>query len=404
MSLFTRYGHLLRGTGAAPALVASLLGRFALSATGLALLLLVERSTDSYAAAGTVAAAYAVSFAGFAPARARSADRRGPRRVLQVCAAVHPLVLIGLVLLDASTAPVGLLVAGAVLAGSTVPPVGAVMRALWGTLAERSERVDLPTAYSLESVVVELCFVGGPLMVAALTASLGPASAVLAAALLVVVGGLGLAATPAVRLVVPHPDSRKGMAGPLSSPAVRSLLATITFVGAGFGALDVAVVAFADAEGGRPSAGVVLLALASAGSIVGGLAYGAVHSPIAAERQLPVLIGAFAVASVLPALAPGQLAMGLLLLLWGTTIAPYSTCNSVLLGRAAPRGTVTEAFAWSGSAIFGGAALGNVVSGVVVEHVGVREALALPAVTGMLAFGITLVTRRALVASPVDDR
>ncbi|MCW2605873.1 MAG: permease [Frankiales bacterium] len=400
MTLFTRYGRLLRGTGAAPALLASLLGRFALSTTGLALLLLVQRTSGSYADAGAVAAAYAVSFAGFAPARARSADRRGPRGVLLVCALVHPLVLVGLVLLSRAGVGTLVLVGGAVLAGATVPPVGGVMRALWGTLAARDDRVDLTTAYSLESVVVELCFVGGPLLVAVLSSSYGPSWAVLAAGLLVLSGGLGLAFTPVLRDVVPHPDARKGMAGPLTSPAVRSLLGTIAFVGAGFGSLDVAVVAFADVEGGRPSTGTVLLAVWSAGSIAGGLVYGAVHSPVAAERQLPWLVGALGASSFLPLLAPGTSSMGVLLVVCGATIAPYSTCNSVLLGRSAPPGTVTEAFAWTSSAIFGGAALGNVASGFTVEHLGAREALALPALAGLLALVITLVTRRALVASP----
>lgn len=404
MTLFARYGRLLRGTGAGPALVASLLGRFALSTTGLALLLTVQRTTGSYAAAGTVAAAYAVAFAGFAPARARSADRRGPRGVLLVCAVVHPLVLVAAVLLARAEAPVAALVAAAVVAGGTVPPVGGVMRALWGTLAARDDRVDLTSAYSLESVVVELCFVGGPLLVAALAATAGPEWAVLAAGVLVLAGGLGLAASPALRLVVPHPDARKGMAGPLTSPAVRSLLVTVACVGAGFGAADVAVVAFADVQGGRPSTGAVLLALGSVGSIVGGLAYGAVHSQVAAERQLPVLVAAFALASALPVLATGNAVMGVLMLGWGTTIAPYSTCNSVLLGRAAPVGTVTEAFAWSGSAIFGGAALGNVAGGFVVERLGAREALALPALTALVGLVVTLATRRALDASPADGR
>ena len=401
MSLLARYRALLVGTGAAWALTASLLGRFALSTTGLALLLLVRDSSGSYADAGATAAAYAVSFAAFAPARARTADRRGPRGVLLVCALLHPVVLVGIVLLARADAGTPALVAGAVAAGATVPPVGGVMRALWGPLAAADDRIDLATAYSLESVVVELCFVGGPLLVAVLSASSGPSSAVLAAGVLVLTGGVGLAVAPALRRVVPHPGSRRGTSGPLTSAAVRSLLLTIAFVGAGFGALDVAVVAFAEVEGGRPSTGAVLLAVWSAGSILGGLAYGAVHSQVPAERQLPVLVAALAAGSALPVLAPGVAAMGLLLVLYGSTIAPYSACNAVLLSRSAPLGTTTEAFAWSSSAIFGGAALGNVASGFAVEHLGVRAALALPALTGVVALVGTLTTRRAL-ASPVS--
>ena len=401
VTLLARYGSLLRGTGAAPALAASLLGRLALGTTGLALLLLVRDSTGSYAAAGATAAAYAVSFAAFAPVRARRADRRGPRGVLRLCSLVHPVVLLALVLLARDDAGTAVLVVLSVLAGATVPPIGGVMRALWAGLAETDPRVEVTSAYALEAVVIELCFVLGPLLVAVLTRTLGPASAVLAAGLLVLSGGLWLAATPALRRVVPHPEAVRGAAGPLSSPAVRSLLITVATTGASFGALEVAVIAFADETGGRPSTGAVLLAVWSAGSIVGGLAYGAVHSQVPHTRQLPVLVTALAVGSALPVLAPGTLVMGLVLVLSGSAIAPYSACNSVLLGRAAPRGTVTEAFAWSGSAIFGGAALGNVVSGLVVEHVGVRPALALPALAGALGLVATLATRRALT-SPVS--
>lgn len=396
MSLLTRYDALLRGTGATPALVASLLGRLSLGTTGLALLLLVRASSGSYAAAGAVAAAYAVSFAAFAPPRARSADRRGPRPVLVVCSLLHPLVLLGLVLLR--DAPVPVLLAVAVLAGGTVPPLGGVMRALWATLADRDPRVDLATAYSLESVLIELCFVGGPLLVAVLTQTLGAASSVLAAGVLVLVGGLGLAASPAVGRVVPHPKAVRGARGPLRSPAVRALLGTVLAMGAGFGCLDVAVVAFAEEHSGSRSTGAVLLAVWSLGSILGGLVYGAVHSDRPHAQQLPFLVAALALGSALPVLAPGTWSMGLLLVLYGSAIAPYSACSSVLLGRAAPAGTLTEAFAWSSSAIFGGAALGNVVSGAVVEHVGVREALALPALTGALGLVATLTARHALTS------
>lgn len=385
MSLLTRYVALLRGTGAGPALLASLVGRLSLGTTGLALLLLVRLRTSSYASAGLVAAAFALSFAACAPARARRADRRGPRGVLLACAVLHPLTLVGVVLLARAQAGAAVLTGAALLAGGTVPPLGGVMRALWAGLAERDARVDVATAYSLEAVVVEVCFLSGPLLVAGLGATLGPEAAVLASAGLVLAGGLGLAAAPAVRDVAPHPDAVHSMGGPLVAAQVRRLLLAVAFVGVGFGALDVAVVAFAEASGRRPTVGAVLLALLSAGSIAGGLAYGALAPAAAPARQLSWLMAALATGAVLPLLAPGPVALGLLLLVYGTTIAPWSACNAVLLGAAAPVGTVTEAFAWSSSAIFAGASLGNVLAGLVVEHAGARSGLGLTAASGLLA-------------------
>src|SRR4051794_26557369 len=168
--------------------------------TGLALLLLVRKATGSYADAGFVSAAYAVSFALAAPYRARAADRRGPAPVLLLTGLCQPVAFAVLVVLADLDAPTPLLALSAVGIGFTVPPLGSVMRALWGQLVHGPL---LATAYSLESVVVELCFVLGPLLVGGL-ALLAPEVGVVASGLVAGAGALGLAANPRVRAVVPH--------------------------------------------------------------------------------------------------------------------------------------------------------------------------------------------------------
>ncbi|MCW2543898.1 MAG: transporter, partial [Frankiales bacterium] len=167
MGVFQKYGEVLSPPGARSALTSSVFGRLSLGMTGLALLLLVRQATGSYADAGAVSASYAVSFALAAPGRARAADRRGPSSVLRVTALLHPLAFGLLVLLADLDAPALAMAGAAVLIGFTVPPLGSVMRALWGQLLEGRQ---LASAYSLESVVVELCFVLGPLLVGGLAA------------------------------------------------------------------------------------------------------------------------------------------------------------------------------------------------------------------------------------------
>jgi hypothetical protein len=83
---------------------------------------------------------------------------------------------------------------------------------------------------------------------------------------------------------------------------------------------------------------------------------------------------------------------------YGLTIAPFSACNSVLLGGAAPAGTVTEAFAWNSSMIFGGAALGAATAGALVEGSGVVPGLVLAAGTGVAALVLSLRAVRRLPA------
>ena len=396
MSARSRYAEVLGEPGARAALTASWVGRLSLGMTGLATLLLVRDSTGSYAAAGVVSAAYALSFALAAPGRARSADRDGPRRVLVQCGVLYPVALGGLALLCAVDAPVPALVAAAAAGGVTVPPHGAVMRALWGVLVTGPA---LTTAYALEAVVVELCFVLGPLLVALLSAVEGPGTALVTSAVIGSVGALWLAAVPAIRAVQPHAARPTSFAGPLVSPAVRSLLLTVLWIGLGFGAVEVAVPAFVEEQGSRPGAAGVLLAVWALGSMLGGLVYGAVHPTTLPRRQLPVLVAALAVGSALPVVAPGAVLLGLALLLYGSTIAPFSACNSVLLGGSAPAGTTTEAFAWNGSMIFGGAALGSALAGVLVETSGATAALAVTAVGGVLALASSAWGLRALRAA-----
>ena len=381
MNVFHRYAEVLRPPGAVAALTASVVGRVALGTTGLAVLLTARQATGSYAVAGGVSASYALSFALAAPARARSADRSGPHPVLVRCGVLNAAAMVGLVLLAANHVAGLFLGVAAVCMGITVPPLGSVMRALWAELAPGPA---LATAYSLESVVVELCFVVGPLLVAGLTALSGPSAAVLVSAALSGTGALWLACVPRLRDVEPHEARPTSFAGPLVSPAVRSLLLTVLWIGVGFGAIEVAVPAFVEEHGGRPGTAGLLLAIWSLGSVAGGLLYGGLHARARPAQQLPVLVAAVAVGTALPVLAGSLLVLALALLGYGSTIAPFSACNSILLGGNAPAGTTTEVFAWNGSMIFGGAAFGSAIAGLLVEAYGATAALSVTAVAGLL--------------------
>ncbi|MGB8650380.1 MAG: MFS transporter [Mycobacteriales bacterium] len=396
MSVFSRYGEVLRPAGATPALVASVSGRLSLGMTGLALLLLVRGATGSYADAGLVSACYAVAFAIGAPGRARSADRRGPSRVLLACAIGHPLAFVLVIVLAQLHAPVLAVAAAAALVGMTVPPLGSVMRALWGQLLEGRQ---LATAYSLESVVVELCFVAGPLLVAVLAAGIDPAAAVAASAACAGLGALALSRVPVVLATAPHALRPVHVAGPLVSPVVRACLLNVLWIGVGFGTIEVGVLAFVEERGSARATAGLVLAVWSLGSVLGGLLYGGLHLRASAARQLPLLVTAVGVGACLPVLAPGVVALALLLMLSGSTIAPFSACNSVLLGSAAPPGTVTEAFAWNGSMIFGGAAAGTALAGVLVDAHGARAAFVATAVSGVLTWLSSLLGVRALQVS-----
>jgi predicted MFS family arabinose efflux permease len=389
-----RYRAVVRDGGVAPAFVASLVGRLSLGMTSLAILLLLRQTTGSYADAGIVSAAYALAFAVGAPARARSADRRGPIPVMLRCAVIQPLALTSLAVLATWEAPLAVVILAAVLGGLFVPPLGAVMRALWAAKLPTS---SLPTAYSLESVLVELCFIVGPSLVAGLAVWTDPAVAVVSSGVISMIGALGMTVSRGVKAVRPELDVLHVRGGPLTSPAVRTLLLTILWVGVSFGAVEVAMPAFAEQTGSRPATAGILLAVWSAGSMLGGVVYGGIAWTRPHTVQMRYLVTTVAVASALPLFAPGPVSMGIALLLYGTTIAPFMACNSVLLGAAAPRGTTTEAFAWSSSMIFAGVGLGAGAAGALIDRFDATAGLVVTTVAGALTLAVSLSSRRWLM-------
>ena len=106
----------------------------------------------------------------------------------------------------------------------------------------------------------------------------------------------------------------------------------------------------------------------------------------------------FAVAASLPLLAVGPVTMALALFGYGFLIAPFFTVNSLLLGSAAPAGTVTEAFAWNSSMVFGGAALGTALAGALAQSHGPTAALGVTAVAGGLTLATSLAGRSRVSA------
>jgi predicted MFS family arabinose efflux permease len=133
--------------------------------------------------------------------------------------------------------------------------------------------------------------------------------------------------------------------------------------------------------------------------MLGGLVYGGITTTRSHTTQMRYLVTTLAITSALPLLAPGPISMGIVLMLYGSTIAPFMACNSVLLGAAAPRGTTTEAFAWSSSMIFAGVAIGTSAAGALIDHAGAKAGLVVTMLAGGLTLAVSLARRRTLVAA-----
>src|ERR1700756_3653935 len=188
------YRTLLRAPGAAAFFLAAAVGRIGIAMTGLGIVWLVHARTGSYAAAGLVTGGFAVAEAVTGPQLARLIDRVGQSRVLPPALLAHAGAVATLLALVSAGAPDWLMMAGGVLAGATIPQLGALSAARWATLLRDERATALPTAFALESLANELAYLAGPALVSIIGASGHPAAGTVLAATLVVAGGLCFAA------------------------------------------------------------------------------------------------------------------------------------------------------------------------------------------------------------------
>lgn len=393
------YLPLLRLPGAVLFSVAAFVGRMPISMLGIGSVLLVEDRRGSYALAGAVAAAYALGLAVGGPWVSRLVDRRGQSRVLPWALLVSSLALLVVVVGAGSAMPGWGLLAAAAVAGGALPPLGACVRARWAAALRRSERPDLVgTAFALESVVDELVFVTGPVVVVGLAVLVDPAAGLLAALVLSAVGTIAFLLLRATEPPVePAPEGPARSAARL--PGLRTTALTMVFVGVVFGALEVVMVAFAD-EQGRPAAAGVLLPLVAVGSGVAGVAYGAHTFRTPLDRRFLLALGGLSVGVVPLLVAPGIATMAPAALLAGLAISPTLIASYGLVEQLVPVSSRTEGFTWLNSGLGIGVAGGSALGGALAGGPGARTAFAVCVTGAVLALGTAALGRGTLRAGP----
>ncbi|REE96203.1 MFS transporter [Thermomonospora umbrina] len=374
-------GRLLGGT---------LLGRLPNGMGALAIVLHLRDNGGSYPLAGALAAVYGLAMAVGQPVLGRAMDRLGQPRVLTACAWAAAVGFGALALVGAD--PLLPALAAVVLAGFATPPLEAGLRALWPMVLPGPSHVR--AAYALDAASQEVLFTVGPLIVVG-------AAAVSTETALVLSGALGIVGTMVITSSRPSREWRgepraADWAGPLRAAGMRTIVVMLACAGIALGVYSVAVVAYAERLDHDLASGLLLAAM-SGGALAGGLVYGARPWRGEDHRRLPYLLGGLALGYLPLALAPALPVMLGLAFLSGIFLAPVLACSFTMVDRLAPRGTVTEAFAWIVAAIGAGAALGSAVAGVGQDLAGVPGAFAGAGAGGVLALAACLLAYRTLL-------
>ncbi|MZE70510.1 MFS transporter, partial [Streptomyces sp. SID5789] len=288
------YAAVLRVPHARRTFGAALVGRLSYGTVSLSLMLALTRSTGSYAVAGLVMALFGATSVLLSPYRAGLVDRHGPRRALL------PMALLYAALLCVTAAacwrpgvPAAVLAVTAAFAGACTPPLGPSMRAVWADMLP--DRAMLQRAYSLDGVAEELLFVSGPLLVGVVVGVAPPAVGIVLSAVLVGVGTLGFATSPAAdrpRAAEPEKDAtpaRRGRGGAGQGRALLQPVLVAAGIGVSVSAVDLLAVAYAVQRDLGGSTVAWVLAALSAGSAAGGLLNGAITWTSSARARLPFL-------------------------------------------------------------------------------------------------------------------
>lgn len=394
--MFTPYRRVLAEPGALLFSATGFVARLPISMVGLGIVLLVADATGSYALAGSVSAVYVLANAIFAILHGRLVDRLGQGRVLPAAVSAFAAALALTTWSVQADWPRVATYALAAVTGATLPQVGACVRARWAHVLGDPARIQ--TAFALESVVDEMVFILGPVLVTFLATLWHPVAGLAAAILSGLLGTLALAAQ---RDTEPPAQPRGGIGFAPTGPMPWALVAALTTVcfalGVVFGAAEVATVAFADERDATRWAG-PLLALWSLGSLLSGILTGLVR-----WRSSPALRIKWGILALGLAMAPLTLIssmplLGLLLFVGGFAISPTLISTLALTEQVVPRGRLTEGMAVLHTGLAAGIAPGAALAGVIVDVQGAAAAYAVPVVAGVVGALVAFTTVRAPVA------
>lgn len=376
------YRRVLAVPGALAFSLTGLLARMPMSMASIGIVLLVQQATGSYRVAGVASAAYTVAEAGLGIAQGRLLDRIGQGRVLAAAGALFGVAMALLIVCVEAGWPRGLVYVFAAAGGGTLPTIGSSVRARWSHVLGTGR--ELATAFALESVVDEIVFLIGPIVVTALATGWSPAAGLGIAVVACVTGTLLFATRRDTEPPARRHDAASGPRPPMPWATVVPLAVVSLALGMLFGATEVATIAFTDEHGHRGLAGLTLASW-SVGSLLSGLVTGLVSWRSGPATRLRW--GALAMAlGAVPLLFAGSIpVVAALLFVAGWGIAPTMVSSVSLIERSVPSGRLTEGMAIQSTGVIGGVAPGAALAGVIVDAHGASAAYWLPVAAGFTA-------------------
>ena len=378
--MFRPYAEVLRVPGARAFSASALVARMPISMLGLGIMMAVEAGTGAYGPAGLVSGAALVGQAVAAPFQARLADRLGQTRMIVPFLTAH-LTALGVLVALVGRTTTGELAVVAFLAGATLPQIGPLVRARWAFVLGGGD--GLQTAFALESVIDEFVFLIGWPLVTVLATAVHPNAGLAGCLVLTVAGCVALAVQ---RGTDPGPRMAPSDAGsePFPVGVLARLVLAFLLMGAVFGSIQVTTAAFAG-QAGQSGATGLILAIHALGSMVAGLATGAIRWQIDPLPRFGAGQVALAVAALPLPMVTSTPVLGVALFVTALTIAPTLAAGFSALEAGVPARRLTECLGWLLTALITGRAVGFAAAGSMIDRTSTSASFLLPALFAALA-------------------
>lgn len=359
----------------------------------------VERETGSVAAAGLAIGAFSLSQSVTAGIRGTVIDRYGQKWPLRILA---PSYCVMILFFNTLTERNSLLIFALVM-GLSSPPVNLSVRPLW-KIAVKPEQ--LRTAYALDTSIMNIANVFGPIIATTISLSTRPAFALVSVGILILIGGVTLSLTKIARNLIPEPREVGGI--PLwRNKAMQLLMIEGIFIGFGWGAFDVGVPAFATLEKIPSWTGPIFGAMGVA-SVIGGLYAGMISKRTSAlqglmRNYLLWMIFTAPLAFTYPGWS--MLIVGVFLGACGGALQVFYW---EVLEAVRPKGMAVASLGWLWTVEGTFMALGAAVGGVVASEFSPRATLAITSISIAIGCAIIFVGKSALkeadrIPTPEED-
>ena len=397
MGTMNRYRTLFAMPNVWTLVLAAFPARVAYGMVGLALFFKAQQETGSIALAGLVIGANSLAGSFTAGIRGSVIDKYGQKWPLRILVPGYASMMI---MVNISHSATFILVLGTIM-GLTAPPINLSVRPLWKTIVKGD---FLRTAYAVDTSVMNTAGVIGPVIATALALSSHPGSALITAAILMIIGGGALTIAPISRDWKPE-KKESGAQSLWRSPALRLMMLEGSFIGFGWGLFDVAVPSFATIEK-VPHRTAWVFAAMGIFSIIGGLLAGLISkrtSSLAAMRKTYFIW--FLVSIPIAFTYPGwsMAIAGAFLGLVGGAIQVFYW---EVMEAVRPKGSAVSYMAWLWTVEGSVMSLGAAVGGVLSEKISPQFCLSLTALSIGLGNVVLLIGKKRLSSAdriPTDE-